>query len=306
MIIAVTGASGYLAWSFINLASTNEDNSIIAISSNTDKIKKMYNQKNVVCFNNDEYLQNTTTDLKVDTLVHTAFARESNGKKLVGSLGFLTAILEHCKKTSVKKFINISSQSVYGSKSIKLKAEDALNNLEPEYLYALAKCASEILVEETLKDSDVHFSNLRLASLIGPSYFYPNNIVYKFILQGLQKGKFKIVGGKQNFSFLDVRDAVMAIYKLACSELGNEDKFLNLGAESNINIKELGNIVKKVLYEKYKLDVDYDFEFADIELNSGMDSSKLYNKLSWKPKYSIKDTITNTAEYIHGVVGENK
>lgn len=306
MIIAVTGASGFFAWRFINLAAENSNNIIIAVSSDVNKIKQMYTQNNVECLSNLEFLRLSPKKANIDALIHTAFSRQSDGMKLVQSLKFLKDVLRKAVNLKVKKFINLSSQSVYGSHSSQLKKENGLDNLEPEYLYSLAKCSSEILVEEILNDSEVKYVNLRLASLIGPSYFYPDNIIYKFIEQSFSENRFKIIGGKQNFSFLDVRDAANAVLMLLNHELNNKDKFLNLGPEDNINIKQLGDLVKQIMYEKYDLMVDYDFESTDLVLNSGMDSSELFDKLSWRPKYSLKTTISDTADFILKIEKERK
>lgn len=296
--VLVTGASGYFAWAFINAIVKDKNIDIIAVSSNKDKLEELYGHLDIRLLTNDELINSSEGSLKIDAAVHTAFCRESVGCELVKSLNFLRQVLKVCKINGVTMFLNLSSQAVYGSSSLELGIEDGFTNLNPEYLYAFAKVASEMMVHDILEDSSIRYINIRMGALIGPSIGYPNNIIYKFIEQGFTNKSFNVIGGKQNFSFIDVRDAVTAVHKLLyCSDIDNIS-ILNLGPLKQTNIVDLADVVCCILKNKYDVCINYNLIKQDIFLNTGMSSDRIYNLLKWKPRYTLEDTVEDTASFI--------
>lgn len=79
------------------------------------------------------------------------------------------------------------------------------------------------------KGASMKCVNIRLASLIGPSGSVPVNVLYKFLQSGLEGKDFCVVGGRQQFSFLDVRDAAEAILRLVESDVDKWETIYNLG-----------------------------------------------------------------------------
>lgn len=298
MRVLVTGASGYFAWAFINAIAKDNNIEVVAVSSNKNKLEKLYGHLDIGLLSNDEIINCSEGSLKIDTVVHTAFCRKSVGNELVNSLNFLRKVLKVSKINGVSKFFNLSSQAVYGSSSLELGIEDGFTNLNPEYLYAFAKVASEMMVHDILEGSPIKFINIRMGALIGPSLDYPNNIIYKFIEQGFKNKKFNVIGGKQNFSFIDVRDAVTAIHKLLyCSDIENVS-VLNLGPLKQTNIIDLADVVCSILKNKYDVSINYNLIKQDVFLNTGMSSDRIYNLLKWKPHYTLEDTVGDTADFI--------
>ncbi len=295
--IFITGAGGYFAWELIRQLSQKEF-SIVAVSSDKRKIEKYYSGLNIKCVSNNEVLGVGKYMGNCEFVVHTAFCRKSDGELLLNSIKFLKGIAHLAMESGVKGFINLSSQSVYGHMSQKLPDEEG--RIAPGYLYALAKSFSEQLLDEVAggKNGKMAYTNVRLASLIGPGSTIPQNVLYKFITQGIQNKEFKVIGGGQNFSFLDVRDAAKAIQLLLDIPTEKWKTAYNLGPEKQTNILDMAEIVRKKVYEQTGIQAIYKFEKDDIQLNVGMDSSLLYEVLGWKPEYSFEDTVEDTVKFI--------
>lgn len=298
MKIVITGAGGFFAWEFIRQLVNKDEHEIVAISSNPEKTRKYLCFENIEMVSNDEILSGEYSLNGVDIIVHSAFCRKSDGELLIDSLNFLYEIVTLAIKADIKGFINLSSQSVYGSKEGVRPAEDGKMN--PGYLYALAKCSSELILRNIVQasSSDMAYTNIRLASLMGPSYFVPQNVLYKFICSGINGEAFKVVGGKQQFSFIDVRDAARAVLLLLNVPVSNWNDVYNLGPERQTNIVEMADIVCRKVFEITGNKVEYLLLPDDTQLNAGMNSTLIYKTLGWKPVYSFAETVEDTVKFI--------
>lgn len=290
----VTGAGGYLAWQLLHVLSESGQWEIIAMTGNLEKTGSLYQNLQVTFVTNEDVFERRFSLDGISHIIHTAFCRESRGEYLAESLEFTKELAVLASESRVKVFINISSQSVYGAENIELSKEDC--KISPEYLYALAKCASEILLDGIGKFSETVFTNVRVASLIGPSYSVPKNVLYKFIQSALDGEEFCVLGGKQKFSFLDVRDAAAAIVMLAGLE--SWEKVYNLGPSSRTEILFMADVVCEKVQKFTGQKQGYQFIPDDIRLLVGLDSSMLYKVLDWKPRYGFSDTVEDTVKWI--------
>lgn len=295
MKVLITGGSGYLAWEIIRQIKQNGLFSIIASSSNPEKLADDDNYKGVELIPNNAIWDTDILD-SVEIIIHTAFCRKSNGGELVKSLIFSQKLFQKAVSCEVGAIINLSSQSVYGCNKEGLPTEDGL--LEPDYLYAMAKASSELLLESVLAGSKVTYTNVRLASLMGPSKDVPVNVLYKFVENSLNGKDICIQGGKQNFSFLDVRDAAEAIIGLLSVPYSEWYSAYNLGPEKLTNIKDLAQIACDCAVNEGMPAVRINLEEDDTKLNAGMNSARIYGTLRWTPRFSIEDTVEATVEYI--------
>ena len=95
-------------------------------------------------------------DLKPeDIIIHCAFARKSRGDLLVRSFEYTREVVNKSIRGHIRGFVNISSQSVYGNYADRPWTEQ--DELNPEYLYAIAKAASEELVMGMATEAITHF-----------------------------------------------------------------------------------------------------------------------------------------------------
>ena len=119
--------------------------------------------------------------------------------------------------------INISSQSVYGTKQPIYWKEDT--PVMPETMYAQAKYCSELMAN-TIKQFNKHsnVTSLRLSALSGgQAGLVPIDILAKFVTKALRNETIEIIDGRQQMQRLDVRDAAKGIVLLMkMIRLGNQ------------------------------------------------------------------------------------
>ncbi len=306
--VIVTGATGYFGKEFVRQLSEKNRYELIIATSDTDKAKSLFCNNNIKIISNVELISNWGGCLEESAiLVHAAFCRRSEGAGLSQSLDFSRQLFQTAIDCNVGGIINLSSQSVYGSGKEELGNEETATN--PGYLYAISKYASEELLNEAIYFSKGRTKgcNVRLASLMGATDRVPDNVLYKFICSALKGDDISIVGGTQKFSFLDVHDAVRAVIRLI--EKGPSDwaPIYNLGPESQVGIVEMAELVRDrvKLYtgKEVKIKIQPDQEHT---LNAGMDCSKLYRDLQWKPAMSFSDIVEDTVRFVIKDTAENK
>lgn len=230
-----------------------------------------------------------------DTIIHCAFSRESDGGRLSESLRYSQKVFEKAAREGVRGVINISSQSVYGGERGGSNSESG--ETAPDYLYALAKLSSEMLLESiagsTWGDRVLPYSNLRLASIMGVSKgISANGVLRKFIQQALNDVNITIQGGSQRFSFIDVKDAADAVLHISLQDESAWPPTCNVGVGEQVCIVDMASVVRnQVATATGRNPIDIIVNPSDIDINSGMDCSLLMGELGWKPAVSFEDTV---------------
>lgn len=304
MRVLITGGSGYLAWELIRQMKLKSNFEIVAASSDPSKIKGDSNYVGIQLIGNEMIWKDDDLMKTIDVIIHTAFCRKSDGEQLMRSLLFSKKLFERAVSCRVSAIINASSQSIFGSEKEELPSED--ESYAPGDMYALSKWASELLLETIAEKSKTSHTSVRFASLMGPSKNVPVNVLYKFVQNALSGKDISIQGGKQNFSFLDVRDAADAIIRLLGIPFTEWKKAYNLGPQKQTNIKDLAQMVSDYAAKYGKMAVHIHLKEDDTQLNAGMNSRRLYETISWEPRFGIEDTIAATGERIFNSRGSGR
>ncbi len=290
--ILVTGAGGFLGNEILNQLLNEHSYDIIALDLKKENIKSCFRELNKLsCYSIDEWERNEVTLKHIDILIHAAFSRSYDGEKLAGSLDFTRSLFSKAAQANVNGIINISSQSVYGPPYKPLWTEKT--PVTANSLYALAKYSTELIANATCNAPGIktHSTNIRLASLIGPGL--EERLVNKFVKNALSGNPINIVGGKQIFSFMDVRDAASGIISLVFTETSKWKNVYNLGNNSRNSLLEIAEIVQKTAAKYINKPVEIIKEDKDVQLHSGMDSSLLYQTTGWNPKYDLVGMVEN-------------
>lgn len=282
MIIAITGASGFLGRKLLEKLSKDDTKNILAFSAQVESLQDVFNGNQIKIFTRDDLLHMSLKN--VDFLINCAFPRNNDGRQIGKGLCYINNILNHAVNCKVKNIINISSQSVYSQR--KNIEADENTDISLESLYAVGKFASELLTNSICKN--VRHTNIRLASLIGPEF--EQRLINKMIDNAIKTHEIAIVQGSQAFGFMDIDDAVSAIISMINSQTEYWDEIYNLGIIGGYSLLEIAMSIKDNC-QKYGITVSINQLNKMNTINSTINCNKFYKKFNFKPIYKIDDSI---------------
>jgi dTDP-glucose 4,6-dehydratase len=202
-------------------------------------------------------------------------------------------LLEAARKFNIKKFLQISTDEVYGSLGPEgLFTEET--ELHPNSPYSASKASADLMALSFHRTYDLPVVITRCSNNYG-SYQFPEKLIPLMIINLIQGKKLPVYGDGMNVRdwiyVLDHNQAVKAVL-----ENGRVGEVYNIGASTemaNIEIvkmliKQLGKSVDSIEYVKDRL--GHDKRYA-------IDSSKIKNELGWSPKYNFENAIERTIEW---------
>ena len=205
-------------------------------------------------------------------------------------------VLEATRKAGIKKFVFSSTGSVYGEPLLIPTPENAPFPLQTS-LYGASKLACEAMIQAYSESFEIQAWIFRFVSILGERYSHGH--VYDFYKQLLKDPtKLAVLGnGKQRKSYLYVGDCINAIM-FAIENSNNKVNILNLGTDEYCEVNDSIGWISEYLNLKPVLSYtgtqrgwigDNPFIFLD---------TKKIRDLGWKPKYTIKEGIIKTIQYL--------
>ena len=289
MRIAITGSGGFLGTTLAEYLLDNTEHELLLLTSQVEKTGKKHSGKRIIVFSNENL--EIFRAIKIDILINCAFPRNADGVQMASGLKYISDVLSAAVEGNVSAVINISSQSVYSLQRIEPASEQTMLVLENGY--AVGKYAAELMTN-TICNGIPH-TNIRMASLVGAGF--EQRITNKFISLALEGKKLHIVGGKQRFGFLDVRDAVKALSLLLDSNYRKWEEKYNLGGGESYTLEYIARTVCELSNEYCQKPVNYEVEEADVWQNSALNAAKFRETFRWEPIYALRDTLKSIYDY---------
>jgi nucleoside-diphosphate-sugar epimerase len=193
-------------------------------------------------------------------------------------------IVESAKSLGINHFIYASSSSVYG-----IKSEDKVTeqlSLEPLTDYSKFKAMCEEIILEKNSD-DFVCTVLRPATVCGVSPRQRFDLSVNILTNhAISSGKITVFGGSQSRPNLDIRDMARAYLHILQRRDRVVGEIFNVGGE---------NLTLNSIAEKVKIQLGSNTEIqhrpTDDLRSYRVDSSKILNRIGFKPSYSVDDSI---------------
>ncbi|RLK63648.1 dTDP-glucose 4,6-dehydratase [Atopobacter sp. AH10] len=307
MTVLITGGAGFIGSNFVHyyLAEHPEEEIVnldaLTYAGNEANLKDIADQKNYHFVKGsiadsdlvDELFKQYQFDIVVNFAAESHVDRSILNPEIFVETNVLgtTTLLNASKKYGVKRYLQVSTDEVYGS----LKEEGYFTEktaLAPNSPYSASKASADLLVMAYHRTFGLPVNITRCSNNYGP-YQFPEKLIPLMIGQVMDGLELPVYGtGKNVRDWLHVLDHCRAIDLVL--RKGRVGEIYNVGGHnerSNNQIVE--TIVKQMNYSKDKITyvkdrLGHDFRYA-------IDPTKLVEELGFKPLYTfdtgIKETI---------------
>ncbi len=234
----------------------------------------------------------------IDFIVN--FAAESHvDRSIIDSEPFILTeilgvgkILEAVKKFNVEKFVQISTDEVYGSiNNGSFKENDPYKPRNP---YAACKAAQELLAQSYFETFNLPILITRTTNNYGPLQ-NPEKFIPKIIINALRNQPIPIYGnGAQVRDWIYVLDNCIAVDKvLHKGKLGEAYNIRGGNEKTNL---ELAKFILQVMNKPESL-ISFIADRLGHDQRYSLDDTKIKNELGWKPETSFEDGIKKTVQW---------
>ncbi len=202
-------------------------------------------------------------------------------------------LLDAAYKYQVKKFLQVSTDEVYGS----LGPEGYFTETTPLQAnspYSASKAGADLMVRAYGETFDLPINITRCSNNYGP-YQFPEKLIPLMISNALEDKELPVYGdGKNIRDWLHVYDHCSAI-DLVLHE-GKLGEVYNIGGH---NEKQNIEIVKLILKELDKPEslIKFVKDRLGHDRRYAIDSTKITEELGWKPKYTFETGIVETIHW---------
>lgn len=202
-------------------------------------------------------------------------------------------LLDAAKKYSVTKFVQVSTDEVYGTLGATgLFTEET--PLTPNSPYSASKAGGDLLVRAYHETFGLPVNITRCSNNYGP-YQFPEKLIPLMISRALADQALPVYGDGMNIrDWLYVEDHCSAI-DLVIHEGANGEVYNIGGNNERTNV----HIVNTVLQELGKPDslITYVQDRPGHDRRYGIDPTKITNELGWKPKHTFETGIKETIQW---------
>lgn len=295
MKVMVTGGAGFIGSNFIHYLLEKYDNIEVV---NYDKLTYAGNLENLRDIENDSRYTFVKGDICDGSLVEKAvqegvdqivnFAAESHvDRSITGPEPFIRTdifgtftLLEACRKFDVKRYIQISTDEVYGSiEKGSFKETDPLNPSSP---YSSSKASADLLANSYFITYGFPVTITRSSNNFGP-YQYPEKLIPLFIIKALRDESLPLYGDGLNVrDWLYVEDNCIAIDIVR--QKGENGEIYNIGADNERTNVEITNIILNELGKPDSL-IEHVKDRLGHDRRYSIDSEKI-KQLGWAPTKS--------------------
>ncbi|MEK4438308.1 dTDP-glucose 4,6-dehydratase [Paenibacillus sp. FSL K6-2862] len=311
MKLLVTGGAGFIGSNFVMyMLEQHPDYKIINVDALT-YAGNLENLKSLESNTNHTFVKADITDAaEMDRLVSQGvdivvnFAAESHVDRSIlepdvfvrTNVNGTQVLLEAAKKHNVTKFVQVSTDEVYGSLGpTGLFTEET--PLQPNSPYSASKAGGDLLVRAYHETFGLPVNITRCSNNYGP-YQFPEKLIPLMISRALADEALPVYGDGLNIrDWLYVEDHCSAIDLVI--HQGRNGEVYNIGGN---NERTNVHIVKTILEQLAKPEslIKYVQDRPGHDRRYGIDPTKTMSELGWKPKHSFETGIKETIQWYLG------
>ena len=330
MRLLVCGGAGFIGSNFVrHMLQKYSDYKIVnfdklTYAGNLDNLKDVSNNPNYAFVQGDitelEELNKVISDHKITHVIN--FAAETHvdrsihgGTKefvLTNTLG-VQMILDAVRFNKVERFLNVSTDEVYGALSLDDPAKFTEHTpISPNMPYAAAKAGGDLMCNAYWVTHKSPVIVTHCSNNYGP-YQFPEKVIPFFVFKLMKGEKVPVYGDG-----LNVRDWIHVVDHAKALDLllhkGNVGEVYNIGVDNERSNLEITTMMLKILGKGEDM-IEYVTDRPGHDRRYAIDESKI-KALGWVPEYSraefergLRETVEwyqNNTEWVENVWNKKK
>ncbi|MFH1408656.1 MAG: dTDP-glucose 4,6-dehydratase [Nanoarchaeota archaeon] len=305
MKILVTGGAGFIGSNYIRLVlSEHEDIKVV----NLDKLTYAGNPDNLKDIASDQRYTFVKGDICDADIVEQAmrgcgqvvnFAAETHvDRSITGPGPFIKTdvlgtftLLEAARKLDVKRYVQVSTDEVYGS--ILEGSFKETDRLDPNSPYSASKAGGDMIVRSYHETYGVPTLITRSSNNYGP-YQYPEKVWPRFITNLIQGKKVPLYGdGKNVRDWIHVDDNCKGIETVRKS--GKVGEIYNIGAKNELTNIEVTKMLLAIM-GKDEHSIEWVKDRLGHDRRYSLDITRI-SALGWKPEHDFASGLKHTVQW---------
>ncbi|MEQ8765251.1 MAG: dTDP-glucose 4,6-dehydratase [Planctomycetota bacterium] len=306
--ILVTGGAGFIGSSFVRLALAERPDWHV---TNFDALTYAGNLENLRSVEKDPRYRFVKGDITsaedltalfadpFDTVVN--FAAESHvDRSILDPMQFVKTnilgtqlLLEHARKASVSRYLQVSTDEVYGSLG-KTGLFTESTPLAPNSPYSASKTGADLLVRAAFHTYGFPTVITRCSNNYGP-YQFPEKLIPLMITNAFEDRPLPVYGDGLNVrDWIHCDDHSRAI--LAVLDGGRHGEVYNIGGNAErTNIDVVKGILKHL--GKPESLIQYVTDRPGHDRRYAIDSTKMKSELGWEPSHTFEEGLGQTIDW---------
>ncbi len=307
MRVVVTGGAGFIGSNFIvHMLSAHPDWNI----TNLDKLTYAGNLENLKDVQDDPRYQFVRGDIVDHELVNglvsagydaiVNFAAESHVDRCImdaspfidTNIKGTQVLLEACREHGIAKFVQVSTDEVYGSIEQGSFSEDS--PLCASSPYAASKASADLLCLAYWKTYGVPVTVTRCSNNFGP-YQFPEKLIPLLISNAIEDRPIPVYGDGLNVrDWIFVQDHCRALE--AVVERGRPGRVYNIGSGSEKTNLELIHMLLHLLDKPGDL-IQFVADRPGHDRRYALDAGRIGRELGWAPVHRLEEALVVTVEW---------
>lgn len=230
----------------------------------------------------------------VDRIIHCAAAltmaiEEAPAMGVRVNIGGTVGVLEAARSLGVKRFVLVSSRSVYGQDTAQLLAEDA--PIRPGNVYGITKMAAELFGRHYARQYGMEVVAVRLPVVYGGqqlSAVRPTAPIMDMVERARRGQPIVMRGGEQRVELVHVRDAARGLV-LAATVPDLPNHVYNLGSGEPLTIRQTAEILQGLLPDATVHEEQGDN--PGLATSAWLDISRARQELGYEPEFTFESGI---------------
>jgi len=310
--ILVTGGMGFIGSNFIRfILNLNQDFKVI----NVDKLTYAGNPENLKGIDKkfpdtylfykldicdfeaiDKLINQKDVDYVINFAAETHVDRSLNNPTLFcdTNISGTMSLLNSAKKNKIKKYMQISTDEVYGSLNFEDPPFTEISHLVPNNPYSASKASADLIIRAYHKSFNLPTNITRCSNNYGP-YQFPEKIIPLMVSNALEDRELPVYGKGINMrEWIHVEDHCKAILKVLLE--GTDGEIYNIGSGSEVANIDLVKKLLKILNKPESL-ISFVKDRPGHDLRYAIDHSKITKELNWKPEINLETGLEKTVNW---------